>query len=372
MFTILAILIFIRPFISSLAFPFLDLIYSLTLFACLLSWPIFNSIPFKEMRLIKYPIFIFILSLFISLIFSSIKINAQKELYNYITVILIFLISISLTEKNKKNIIYTIVFSGFLIGILAIYQYCFGFQHILNFITKEKITNPFALDYLSQKRAFLPFVTPNTLAGYLILVLPLVFNIKGAKKWVFFTPIVIALLFTKSVGAFLSLFLGIGLCFFLRKKWSKKTILLLAVVAICFVFIFILRSATIKQHFQPAFSITQRLNYWEDTLRIIKMHPFIGVGPGNFNLQASRYTHNSYLQLWAETGILGLFAFLWLIFMVIKRPCKNDSAWLLTVSIVVFLLHNMIDFTFFLPEVSMVWWVILGLGASEQFARQTD
>lgn len=123
-----------------------------------------------------------------------------------------------------------------------------------------------------------------------------------------------------------------------------------------------------KLHAQPLFSAVMRLNYWQDTLRIIKLHPWLGIGPGNFNLAQSRYTHNSYLQVWAEMGILGIISFLWLAIAVLKSSLKNIKNPLhkaltipLLIANVIFLLHNLVDFSFFLPEVSLIWWVILGL-----------
>ena len=105
----------------------------------------------------------------------------------------------------------------------------------------------------------------------------------------------------------------------------------------------------------------------------------------------SRYAHNSYLQIWPEMGLLGLFSFDWLICGVFRlwfrnfteSLYKNQAACLFTpleagrrrcptaaygslpltgfTASAVFLLHNFLDFTFFLPEVAFIWWVILGL-----------
>jgi O-antigen ligase len=91
------------------------------------------------------------------------------------------------------------------------------------------------------------------------------------------------------------------------------------------------------------------------------------VGLGNFNLFSARYAHNSYLQFWAETGILGITSLLWLIAAVLKSAIKSVKqskdkkfmAGLITAN-AVFLIHNLFDFTFFLPEVSLIWWVIFG------------
>jgi O-antigen ligase len=125
---------------------------------------------------------------------------------------------------------------------------------------------------------------------------------------------------------------------------------------------------TPKTHTHPLFSSTMRLGYWKDTLGVIKSSPLTGVGLGNFNLPQSRYAHNSYLQIWAEMGLLGIFAFLWLILFVfksahkkIRQSLKPKEEAALGAASVAFLVHNFMDFGFFLPEVSLIWWVIMGL-----------
>jgi len=103
-------------------------------------------------------------------------------------------------------------------------------------------------------------------------------------------------------------------------------------------------------------------------LKIIKSHPWIGVGPGNFNLAQSRYAHNSYLQIWAEVGLLGLFPFFWFLISGARslgkkiKHAQQPNIYLAgTAAICLFLLHNFIDFGFFLPEVSLIWWLTAGL-----------
>ena len=129
--------------------------------------------------------------------------------------------------------------------------------------------------------------------------------------------------------------------------------------------VFYLRIIQSGPQFRPEFSTLMRLSYWKDTWKIIAEHPFKGVGLGNFNLVESRYAHNSFLQIWAETGILGLLSFLWFIAISIKTGLKNkksspENAAIIAAALV-FLIHNLVDFTFFLPETVFSWWVILGL-----------
>ena len=361
----LLILIFIRPFISSLAFPYLNSIYSLILLVFLFIWIIVKGLPLEKIKPLKYPLMFLVLALIISVVFSYNKIVSIRELYKYITAIVLLLISISLSYKDKIRIIQGIAFAGFIIALLAIYQYFWGFRHLLDYVAKNKISDSFTLDYISRKRVFFPFFTPNTLGGYLAMIIPLTLTDKN-RVW-FIIPILFALLLTKSLGALLSIFLGLVIYFYLRGNLEKRGIIFLFGLLVIIGLIFITRTATQKQHLQPIFSAVMRLNYWKETLKIIRTAPLTGVGLGNFNLMQSRYAHNSYLQVWAEMGILGIVSFLWLVIVAFKSAVKNiDSSnkklitGLITAN-VVFLIHNLVDFSFFLPEVALIWWAILGL-----------
>lgn len=83
------------------------------------------------------------------------------------------------------------------------------------------------------------------------------------------------------------------------------------------------------------FSISQRRIVWSDTIDLIADHPWLGVGYGNYELilpahrsigrhrewqalmgsrtDVAYQAHNEYLEVLAETGPLGLAAFLWLV-----------------------------------------------------------
>jgi len=366
MFIILLILIFIRPFISSLAFPFLNSLYSNFFLVFIIIWLFVKGVSLNKIQTLKYPLISFCLVLIISVVFSIDKLNSLKELYKYISGLLLFLIAASLAYKDKIRLIHTIILTGLIISLLAIYQYSFGFQHLLSYVAKEKITDFFTLHYLENKRPFFPFVTPNTLAGYIAMIIPLALINKN-KIW-FIIPLSLAFLLAKSLGALLSLFLGLVIYFYLQGKLEKRKVLFLIGLLIIIGLVFMARLMSQKQYFRPIFSAGIRLNYWKDTLRIIKSHLLTGVGIGNFNLMQSRYAHNSYLQIWAEMGILGIASIIWLIIILFKSAFKNIKASLnknLIISLfaanAAFLIHNLVDFSFFLPEVSLIWWVILGL-----------
>ena len=88
-------------------------------------------------------------------------------------------------------------------------------------------------------------------------------------------------------------------------------------------------------------SLQTRLIAWQGTLRMIKDYLWTGVGVGNFTLAFVPYRsaihydkpgtrfehpHNEYLALWAELGLLGVVAFLWLIVRIVRLSSRLTKA----------------------------------------------
>ncbi len=372
MLIILLLFIFIRPFISSLAFPLENSVYSFSLFCFLLIYNVIYKPDIKRLREIKYPLIFFLLSLIISFIFYFSKLNSLLRLYDNLLGVLVFITVFSIPDKYKIRIVYVIVLSGIIAGIMAIHQYFFGFQHLSEYIARKGIDNPFIIDCIKQKRVFSPFMTPNILSGFLAMIIFLVFVINRKYKLLIFLLMFTAFFLTKSLGGILSFFIGVCVYFYLKRYlFSWRSIFILLALSAVISIIFFLRLENTKQNFLPVFSLICRLEYWQQTINIIKFYPFTGIGIGNLNLPMSRYAHNLYLQYWAEAGIIGLISFIWLMGTIlklglrsIKNSVNNAVSIALFVSIISFLIDNLVNFSFYLPEVSIIWWVILGILAS--------
>jgi len=366
MFILLLTLIFTRPFIASVAFTYSNAVHSLLLAALLTAWFITRQPPWQKIKTIKYPLLLFIAALALSVFFSQDKINSLKALYQYAIAIALFILVSSLGKEEKIYLVYTIIISAFTISLWAIYQYFFGLQRTLEYINKAQIDNPLFFDYLSRRRVFSPFINPNILGEYLGITLILVIGIRN-KLWIIL-PILSAIILTKSLGGLLSTLVACVLYFYLTGSLTGKKIILLLGLLLTILIIFIVRWRQGIQHTHLTFSWGMRLSYWRDALDLIKHRPLTGMGLGNFNIVPSRYAHNSYLQLWAETGVFGLISFLWLVTAVFT-PALKALRWLkekklyacLIASCSVFLLHNLMDFSFFLPEVAFIWWIVLGM-----------
>jgi O-antigen ligase len=59
----------------------------------------------------------------------------------------------------------------------------------------------------------------------------------------------------------------------------------------------------------------------KDSLIITAKHPLLGIGPGNFPsyTQTWRVVHNTYAELGAETGLPGLFLFVLLLGLTLRK-----------------------------------------------------
>jgi len=363
MFALLLILIFLRPFISSLAFPDVDFYYSLAFFAAIITWFVYKR-PFTNTLLkIKLPLFLFFMALTCSALFSAEKPVALNVFFQYLGGLAIFLFCLGLSAEEKKITIYTILLCGILISCLAIRQYFLGFNLLKDFAAKQGLHDQFLIDCLFSRRVFIPFATANMLAGYLAMLIGLALAVRQRALFIlFFLP---ALLLTRSVGALASVFCGVMFYSFLKKLSLKRWLALAAILAGILAAMIYLRLNAGKEYLNFDFSLFTRLSYWKGAFDIILLYPLCGIGLGSFSLTYSRYAHNIFLQLWAEAGLFGLVSFLWLVAAVFTSALRSKTGpiWkpALASASLIFLLHNFVDFSFFLPETAFLWWAVLGL-----------
>ena len=124
-------------------------------------------------------------------------------------------------------------------------------------------------------------------------------------------------------------------------------------------------------------SVKSRIGIWQATAKSILKHPLLGVGIGNYPLvlgediangKKGASAHNLYLDVAAETGLLGLVALL-LIFVEILRRCWKlikRNGYMLYVTCFVFffvwiLIYNLFDVVLLNDKVLLLFMVALAL-----------
>lgn len=392
----LLVLFFLRPFISQRCYPHLDLYYSLGLLLCFLLWYLFNP-ELSPQDPLGLPMFLFFSALFISTLFSLNCYWSLGEIYSFIVYAGAFYLMARINLEQKKQLIFTLVLAACLVALYGVYQFFWGLQHTLDYLARIQ-PYPYAQEFLSRKRAFATFLSPDVFAAYLVMVLPLTAGVflEGLSKrrhpLLIFAGLSIifilaSLFLTKSVGGWLGLFtvlLSFSILLFmhyplLRPKAVSITVVSALLIMAALVGIFIIRSGSFFEFNSPHNSIVQRSYFWLSAVKIIRSFPLTGVGLDNFGwfypdykspqAIATWFVHNSYLQLWAEAGILGIAGWLWLAIgsfrLGLKKLKVSPEVNYLLVGLLAasvgFLIHNLIDFSFFLPEVALHWWVIAGL-----------
>ena len=136
-----------------------------------------------------------------------------------------------------------------------------------------------------------------------------------------------------------------------------------------------------------------RVAMWTAATRMIQDRPLLGHGLNTFMAnylaywvggeRQPRYAHNCYLQMAAETGLVGLAAFLWLLWLLVSRihaslgpPLSEEGLLLLGLfaGLVAFLLQAGIDTNFYSLRQAALFWVLAGLalGLSTRLERSAS
>jgi O-antigen ligase len=127
--------------------------------------------------------------------------------------------------------------------------------------------------------------------------------------------------------------------------------------------------------FQSRFTGMGRKNYWTAAIGVIQDHPFVGAGLNTYSqltrerkIKFGGYPHNCYLQLTAETGLLGLFTFLWIFAACYYYGLRSRSGLDeerrvllngLLAGLTAFLIQGFFDTSFYSVQLGVYLWVIL-------------
>jgi len=125
----------------------------------------------------------------------------------------------------------------------------------------------------------------------------------------------------------------VSLCALVMKKIDLKLLLIILIITGALSYIsFKLNYNEVSRHIENPTSLSDRDIIWEGASKLAFTHPIIGYGPRTFNNIfpfPERFSdkgigawHNQYLDMYFESGVIGLFSFIYLIFYLIKG-CVN-------------------------------------------------
>jgi len=246
---------------------------------------------------------------------------------------------------------------------------------------------------LARLKAAFPHT--NIFAGYLALFLPVstalfLYCSKGKNKLYLGIATALALfclIFTFCRSAVFGFWLAMLIIGLIRKDKLIIAILIAVVLVAPF-----LMPKGIRDWSKKTSSVAElllnkeRFVLYETSFNMIKHHPVLGVGVNTYCLNYQKYklhdtdkdsansmwyAHNSYLQMAAEIGIIGLPVFFYLLFQLFKQSrvfYKKASDNFLKVSslgilmgIVAFLVHGLTETNLYYPKIATLFWFQIGL-----------
>jgi len=253
--------IFIRPFICDSAFTYLNFVI-INIFI-IASFLYLYSKNIKSTA-IDVAVMAFLVVVFISALVAAGKTNNTNELYNYIALITLFYVVRAAGKENRKTIAFTIIISAVFVSLYSLRALFVVSNYALKYLSTHHISYPFAEEFIKRGRAFSPFISPNLLAGYLVMIIFLccgiitqrfkenktalndnpnmrfskikkVYSSMFHKKIDYITIVAglcivlssVTLFFTKSIGGWLVLTICAFLYLIFIKKLNKKSIAVL-------------------------------------------------------------------------------------------------------------------------------------------------
>ncbi len=285
---------------------------------------------------------------------------------------------------------------GFILNSILLAALWLSLLAILQKITGSFTPAPYEM---IQGRVTAVYNSANSLALFVgpaaVLSFSKFFSSAKTYKYLYFCLFLLfslVVVWTKSkggMGAEVAALLVFGYTLFtLRNNFLQRNWFLFPAILIVVVFSASLYFYQNYDFLPPSYNTTEgkantlqiRFFIWGGTVNMLKDHPVFGAGLNGFKElyaqkyrlpqfpQDFQYPHNIILNFWTETGLLGLFTFLYLVVRSFALAIQNIisktrhvlSAGLMAV-MVYWIVHGLVDVPYFKNDLSLEFWLIVAL-----------
>lgn len=275
------------------------------------------------------------------------------------------LVYLIFSSQSAEEYLPYLMVSGMISGVLALVFG--GYSADGRLLSADGLSS----NYLSM------FIAPIVMLGLVAVI-----NAKkGVDRLLYLVGeifLLLILVLTDSRGAYVALaggLLVLGAQAFSKKVNKTKLVSGFVVAMIIFlVGTFLVFKPTDNNMGRIGSSSNIRYYIWVTSLSLIKQHPLVGLGLGNYQDSFKAYTdgwvnyneyiapqaltaHNLYLHLYLTTGLLGLVSFLLFTYLALK----NSRTKILIPILAVILIYGLIDTTFFRNDLAIFTWIIFAL-----------
>lgn len=340
---------------------------------------------------------------------SPVKAQALSGLIKLTLNIILFMLTARILriETLRSKLVLVYLSTAMVVAVYGLRQWFFGAEALATWVDPES-------DMAGATRVYSYLKNPNLLAAYLMPAVS--FSAMAIFAWPKWLPKILAVVAYLTTSACLILTLSRGgwlgwlvlsfamivlLVFWWNPRfssfWRRWALPLLlggtAVVVVGSVLLLppIRERVVSMVDLRGDSSNNFRLNVYEAVFRMIRARPLTGIGPGNeaFNqiyplYQNPRYTalsaYSIYFETAVEAGILGVLSFGWMLVIafqqgwaqlgrlrvVAAQTLVTEGYWLIgaIAAIAGLLTQGAFDTVWYRPQISTLWWVLLGMIAS--------
>ncbi len=252
------------------------------------------------------------------------------------------------TFENFKKVLDYFIYAAVVVGVLSVLQFLFKINYYVLVPGRWMIKG--GSEFFRINATFRdPNLLGNFLVGPFLLGLTQMIVMRDFKKWPSMVFLFFILVLTNSRGAVLSVLLALGLLLFIvfrthknfgRIAWSF-VLSLLGLSVLFYVLPEYYYQRLLPNFYSVDWAVIIRIMYLYITYNIIVAHPIWGIGLNNFPvvfkkytpdiiwksltlgetpgvLQGGGYNHNTYLTIWAETGIINFLLFILMLFLALR------------------------------------------------------
>jgi O-antigen ligase len=375
---LIAILLLLNPLVLSqkfyLFFPYKILIIQIFVFVISIAFVLLPSFRIQN-KVVCLCILAFLLYNVIVTILSSYSFSGINVLVYLIPHVILFLVLSQLDfQYRERKLIANAIILGFVLGIISGY-----------FL--QSSSGDFS-------RLSLNWANPDYYASYLLTLIGFVaykWKVSADEKeknlkYIYASLFILCLIFlfwTQSRGALVAFF-AITALFWLIYLYRKRNfrLLIISLIFISLAFIIFLMSF---QFIRPA-TIVFRERFYNSGFQYIKDFWLTGSGPGTFVHFYPKYrspdygivgeediithVHNEFIELWAETGIIGLLLFLTFIVLTIREALRKIKLYdderryfvfACLLSFLFFITHNLFTITMRIAPLQFYFFLFAGL-----------
>lgn len=342
--------------------------------------------PKLELEKLDYSLIIFFLTLFIAGIGSVFPRESFNQLVFYIATFVFIAVIILEVNSEKKlfDLAKFIAVTAILTSIYGLYQW-----RIVGIEVNPSLTD-LTINQNLGARVFSSFGNPNVYGEFLVLSIPFFFPLFLKTKNVVYKilivlsslPVLLMLFKTGSRSAWVAFAVCIFIFVFLWNKKYIPVLIVLGLAAIPFL------PSSIYNRLMTIFnpndtSLKYRQMIMGPALVMLRDYWITGVGLGSktvsliyqryksFGLTTVAHTHNLFIQLWLEAGILSILSFIMFMFRLAKNSYikinkfKNSKQSLIIsaslASTLGILVMGLADYVWFYNRIFLMFWINISM-----------